>query len=806
MATINDPISQLLPRAASWYSRLRSMTPEERMAALQTSGEIVGGTLGAMAGGPSPLAIPGAGAGAVAGHNIAGWAGRAAGLPMPKRTAKEEAFNQATVLGLNAAGEGIPRGIPVAYRMGKTAVGNALRKALKPDAKHQILVDLADKYNIPLNIAQRSGSTVLQKFQGALERLPFSSSVMRDAYRKQYDQWIGTMGELFNKSDVTPEAFAEIAENSLKTLRGRLNTATNEAVEKAASALHPTPVSKVEAGGAAQEKLTEQFSTVKRWADKAYNGIRAKAKEKNVVVDLTPFAEQADEALQTFPDLPLSTAIFDKGAMGKLSAAKKTVQSGDDMGVLDSLAKTMGADSFSSLNPRMQEAVRAQAAQESVADTTMTLEQAMKTRSRLLNLARGFNRDTPAEKKQAVYALIDGLDSSLEESLGKVPEYADIYKDLKATNATYRSKMEILRKPKTHGKTGNVAAGRIDEARLPEELPTQLAAKPTLAKGTVQALSDSAVADIGTPAGPPALPMLRRSVMDDAVERSTVDQGLGATRISPTKLYGQLKPYGGQLLESPFTNPATPQAVGREGLLYGSKISKAIDDGTSDQVMNAMFPKGAPKRANVSMSLMGDTGQADAARQAFAGSLLDKSKAESIAFGNERFVSPFVLSRQIEDYRGTIPAVLGGDKANLLSSLTDLGRTVASSEKFNPSGTAQALEAMQVAKGVPTKLAEGVGSALKYGAEAIAIPLQAAKRFADPELAKSLTSAPKSVDLSLSRPELGLAGRLLANRNKMPMFPSSPQSEDQWETVEYAPQAQPQASDEWETVEWKPKQ
>ena len=801
------------PPGKKWWE----MTDAEKLATLEGAGEFVGGTVGSLAGGPTPMAIPGAGAGAVAGKNIANWIGRAAGLKQTPRTAGNEAIEQAKTFGLNAGFEGAGRVIPPAYRAVKQGATNVVRKALQPDAERHILVDLADKYNIPLNIAQRSGNTILAKFQGAIERLPFSSSVMRKAYREQYGKWLEGMNSVLDqvhKGAVTQEQFAELAEQGIRSLRNELNKTTTEAVERAATQLHPVPVSKQTAGLAAKDKLAENQNTVRAWAKKAYGAIRDEG--KGVEVDLTPMSEQAQEVLQTFPDMPLRNSVFDQGSMGKLRSAASITSSGGEMETLDALAKSMGADSFSALNPKLQEMVRAQAAGEAKQSTAVTLEQALNTRSRLLNLARGMNDSASAEKKRAIYSLIDGLDNSLEQSLGATPETAALHQKLKDTNAVYRKKMEALRPPQTYGKPGNEAAGRIAQTDLPENIPTQLAQSPTLAQGSQKALSNEIVSDIGKPSGPPALPMLRRSIVDDATQRSMVDTGTGEMRLSPTRIAENLKQYGGELFGSPLPPSLRmrpqggaaqpygaawqppellPDLARQEGRLYGSPTTRAIDSGKSNQVMEAMFPAGAPKTARASLDLMQEAGVRPQAQRAFGGALLDKAKTESKALGDERFVNPRTLDRFQEDYRETIPAVLGSNVADQLSKLNKVGRAITLDEVFNTSGTAQALEALQTAKGIPSAMAAGALALGKYAAETTGIPYLAAKKFTDPNLARRLTLPPKPVSLKLGSPAAGAVGRILGTSQREQSQSTSQQEPlEEW-TPPVAAQSEP--LEEW---------
>lgn len=781
------------------------MSEQEKIAFIESIGEIAGGTAGALAGGGTPLSIPGAGAGAVAGKNLANMAARAAGLNQAPRTGTEELLAQAEAFALNATGEGAGRVVPGVARAAKRGAENLRAAFLAPDAERQILVDLADKYNIPLNIAQRSGSSVLALLQGALDRLPFASPVMRQTYKAQYGKWLDGMNSVLDqvhRGSVTQEQFAEIAENAIKQLRGNLNKTTTEAVEAAAAKLHPTPVSKQSAGAAAKEKLGENQNTVREWAKRTYGAIRDEGKGVNV--DLTPMSEQATEVLQTFPDMPLQGSVFDPSAMGKLRSAASLTSKGGDVETLDALAKSMGADSFAALNPRLQDAVRQQAAGEAKQGATVTLEQALNTRSRLLNLARGMNDAASAEKKRAVYSLIDGLDNSLEQSLAATPETAALHKRLKDANIVYRQKMEALRPPQTYGKPGNEAAGRITQTKLPEDIPTQLADSPTLSQGSQTALSNDIVADIGTPAGPPALPMLRRSLMDDAAQRAIVDTGTGDTRMSPTRVYSNLKRYGADLLGSPVPRPVTPQMIGREGLIHNSNISRAIDSGASDRVLNTMFPSGAPNTAKVSLSLMGEAGVKPQARRAFGDALLDRAKTESKALEDQRFVNPRTVSRYIEDMRETVPTVLGQNTAEQFGNLNQVGRAITRDEILNPSGTARALEALQAAGGAgtavygivdPKENESRLTPLAKYAALTVAAPYLTARAFSNPNFARRLTLPPKPVSLQLGGTGAGLAGRLAAQNTKSDSGPAaSAAPAEEWKPGDPIPGSAP---DEW---------
>jgi hypothetical protein len=190
--------------------------------------------------------------------------------------------------------------------------------------------------------------------------------------------------------------------------------------------------------------------------------------------------------------------------------------------------------------------------------------------------------------------------------------------------------------------------------------------------------------------------------------------------------------------------------------------------------------------ADESLKLLREAGAESEGRRAFGDMLLDRSQTQSKSMVGETFVNPMSLQGRLNQYRSTVPTVLGESNAKNFSDLTGVGRLITRDELINPSGTARALEVLQAMGGAgaavygiadPKENESRLSPLAKYAALTVAAPYLGARAFNSPSLARSLTSAPKAVDISLARPELGIAGRLLANRNNlMPKRESKPES------------------------------
>lgn len=778
------------------------MSDAEKLEAIERYGEMTGGTIGAFAG-MGAASVPGAGAGAVAGKNIANMLGRAAGLQQPQRTAGAEAMEQYRTFRNNAMFEGLGQAVPpIASAVGQ-GIMNKVRGALQPNAARKVLVDLADEYGIPLNIAQRSGNPILASFQAGIERLPFSSKIMREAYTKQHGKWVEGMNSLLddlNAGRRSLDEFATEARAKFEQARKQLSAATSGAFESGASKVHPTKVSPVDSGVAAGQKLQSHKDAVEKWAKKEYAPIRARGRGINV--DVSDLRDNAQSFLRQYPDTPVVNAMFDKGAVGKMKSAASLVDGGVDTARLDEIAQNFGAPNWGAIPERHIPTARMIAAKEGLrmdpVPPQMNIEQLINLRSELLHQIRGTTGDSAAMKRRALATLRKSVDDLIDGGLSALPEDAELLKKWRGTNKVYASKMQKFEKPPKSGK-GNVAAGVIASTKEPEKIAGRIGSSPTLSSEAQVALSDSAISDIAKPSGPPALPMMRRSLLDTAAKEATVGAETGAPRISPSLLQSKLMgdyPEGliGQPLPfeltpprpmstSPVTHGAAPpdprfqllpDLAQREQRLYGSKVAKAVDAGGSNNILNAAFPKANAPASRQSLALMEEVGYGPQSRRAFGDYLLDASKSESRALDDKRFVNPRIMDRFFEDYRETVPAVLGQNVTDRMKQMTELGRAITLDEVFNTSGTAKALEAVQTAKGAKGAITGGLGEALKYGADTILYPLMFAKGFSSPSLAKSLTLPPRPISVSLGGPSTGGVARALGLQP-----PPPPQSQSQ---------------------------
>ncbi len=690
---------QLIPEwtrdPKAWWAKL---TPAEKEQFLSNLGEAGGGTAGSIVGG-GWMSIPGAGAGAVIGRNTALGIAKAVGVELPKRTGAEEAKVQLGTFARNATGEGVGRALPFVARAAKTGAGNAVRRAFQPTQAAKELKALADAAGIKLTLGQRSGNTWVQNIEVALERSPYASDKMRQKYLEQYrgfEKQLNDILDQYHAGSITPEDFARTARATLETARTKLNQRMEKAVSGAAKSLHPTPVSNLEAGVAQKEGLEANVDAIRQWADKEYNSIHKDA--RGAVVDMGPYVQRASALIEGIPEGQLHNLLPPK-TLNLVKAAQKASSQGTEsvMVMGESVSPAQLKERFPDLYAEMFG--------EAGVPVTVPFADAIQIRKQLLNLQRGMPREANPIDKRVVGELASGIDEAMEKSLEGTPSY----ERLRAVNAQFRELAQRTRPPAAKGKPGNRTAQTIYQSEKPEQLPGQIV-KPgavTTVRQSVEATSPRTVAGIADTAGmDEPLHQLRRNRMDAVVEDATVrDPATGQSHISP-EAYGNAlertvgpvtapELFGGRTAS--VTNVAKPKLVARERRLFKTPFAKAVDTGDSNRVMSEAFPRREPEAAKDALGLMSESGDSGKARRAFLENVVDESRTQNPIIGDERFVDPRKLERNLSR-SGETADVVSGPTAAPIEDAVALGKGV-TSENFlyqNASGTARGNEAQRV--------------------------------------------------------------------------------------------------------------
>lgn len=770
--------------------KFKKLSDAEKIAVMDQVAEMIGGTAGSFAG--SGLAsIPAAGAGAVIGRNLVSRPlAKAFGLKETPRTAGEEVIDTAKVFGLNAAGEGIGRAVPAVFKVGKTAIKNAVKKSVKPTAAADALKVLADQYGITLNLGQRSGKPLVQSIETALDRFPVTTEAIRNARKAQYGQYQsainGWLDQLHN-GKINTEEFARLAGDTMKQLQTKFNTRVAEGAGKAAVQLAPGPVSNLEAGQALRTGLESNADTVSKWANKAYGDIRAK--HGSAPIDVTKLGESASELLGEIPEGQLQN-IFPPRAMRLLNAAnvKPTAEvvTQSIPSIYDDIAKAQSGVMYSHLNEAQKASVRKMAEMGGevfqlpspvvtpASSPTITMAEAMQTRSELLRRA---SKTTDKNEQRYLYTLADSINDSMESSLANVPGAEKAYQKLQGLNSQYRGFMEQLRPPQGKGRAGSVAAATIIDHPIPEQLPPLLSSTETLIDQTRSAVSPKTTKGIGG-AGPEPMQDLRRNRFDSMINRATVtDPTTGFNRISPTRFAESLPPppareglYGQQLPD--VSGIGKPKLVAREQLLFNSPLPRALAaEGNAMNTYNAAFPRhGFGDQVGDTISLFNEVGRAPQAKRGFAEGLIEQSQRRNPTISDEEILSPRVLETTTRKYGETAPRVLGSDMQGL-TDITELGKGITQAEQRlgNPSGTARVTENLSFGKRLLTP------KELPYALKDAALAMYGANRFSNPKSYEWMFEKPEKLMQGFGSPVSGTLGRMA-----LPSRPEPAPKDDQF--------------------------
>jgi len=421
----------------SWWDRL---TDDEKQSALDTVGELAGGTLGAISG-SGIASIPAAGAGAVVGKGFARGAGQAIGLKPTPKSDLETTKEIAGTFVQNAAGEGVGRAVAPAYRGVKSLAQRAVQLAAKPN---QRAISLASKAGVELTPGMASDRPLMAFVESALEKTPGGTNTIRGKTAKAVSQWEGSARKI-------PEQF------------------------------HPNRVEDLEAGQALQDQLTGNRGAAAQHYKGQYAPIDA-------VIGETPidFSVAKGEARAFIEGLPQGMeAFFPKEVLGKL----RQIAGMDDVQRIPGGAIDTGYPA-------------------------MTFSEAKQIRTALLEAERAMTHGDASIQRQAIPALRNAIDTSIDETLKNStdPAHAKALQDWRAVNADYRDTSATLY---SQGGKGNPTTRTIERSTQPDSLPQGINNSPTAIAETKQA-----TAPMFGAGDMKALPKLQRNRADALLDKS----------------------------------------------------------------------------------------------------------------------------------------------------------------------------------------------------------------------------------------------------------------------------------------------
>ena len=458
----------LLSDPVGWWA---SLTDEQKQEALNTLGELAGGTAGAVVG-TGPMSIPAAGVGAVVGKTAARLAGAAAGIKSPPKTVMQELDDAAKTAVLNAGGEGAARALPLIPGAVKSVAQRGLQRVLKPEPE---IVQLADKAGIALTPGMATRQPLIRQLEAVLETTPGGMQKIRDATGK-------AMAGSEQNIRAIPQKFA------------------------------PYPVDRPEAGEALRDAVNTNFRAVEKHFDPQYKQLSKRVGDVNI--DLTPMqdaAQQVDQGIpkELFAFFPQDTRqrvnqILNAGAVAK---TKPT-------GLVD----PSGSPLFSTGRPKAREYILGADGKTAVPlqpDAALTFDQARKLRTELLGFERQLSRtDTPYDR-EAIPKLRAALDDAIDQTLGqRAPE---ALADWRGLNSQYRESVNKLLPPASSKATeGNRTAGAIANEKLnPDAVVTRVANSPTAVRE-----ADIATTPMYGAEDANAMNKLRRNRADELLQES----------------------------------------------------------------------------------------------------------------------------------------------------------------------------------------------------------------------------------------------------------------------------------------------
>lgn len=751
MSTYTDDIVRRWP----------TMTDEEKLQYIDQYMEMAGGTAGAMLG-SGVASIPAAGLGALVANKAGRLGANLAGLKEKPTTVGEGVIDAGKTFAWNAGGEAFGRALPLAFNalpkavkqlplrvLGAPAsmidavqpsnvaglVRNKWRSMFPQTPEGKILEGLAAKHGVTdLDYGQASGQPTIQMLGLTLARSPFGTkqiSKSHQAQYKQYEQSLQNLLDSYHQGSVSLEDFARMADSTMANAKQAFNTRVSTSAASAGKQLNPTTVSNVEAGVGLKAGAEANEQAVRDWASKAYGDIDSKYGD--VQIDITPLGRKSMEIMRGLP-LDQLEGIFPPKAI-KLLKSTRVIPSSEEV----PLVERMYAEMNNLPTPMGQKT-----------PPLINLRQAREARSELLERAAALKGDEAAKYRRQVYQLADAVDRSMEEALAATPGAEKVYGKLKSVNDQYRQFMERLRAPRSPGKPGSTAAPLILGENIPEYLPAQVTASPTMTQQTVAAVKPGMA---GSTNAVDPTQLLRRNRFDSIVDKATVvDPATGYSRISPTRFADALPERGtAEALFGPqlpdVAGIGKPKLVKREQLLYNSPLAK--ERGSANAVFQAAFPERSfGGNVDETLQLFREAGNLPQAQRAYGQQLLSKSETPMKSIGDSRYTNPRNLEVTLERQGETVPRVLGQDAPDKLKELVDLGKGLTESEFLfgNPSGTARMVQHINMLNDVitPANLVKPwnhIGKVVAHG-KAFAF---GADRFTDPSKYSTLLDPPEKI-------------------------------------------------------------
>lgn len=746
------------PAAEMITDALVKMTPEQRRFAirhaLQHTGEIAGATAGAVSG-SGVASVPLAGGGAVAGHALGDYVATLLGQPQEKPMSGQEGLHEAgKIFGGNAAataaGEAVANFknvVPMARRAA-VRTKNAVRRPFTPSAEQAQTNAIADRLNVPMTLAQRSGRKIPQITESALDVTPTGSGVIRAARERAQagaEDALGRAKDKLSPNPVSPDSFvAGEAKNSLATQRAGLDADVNAAADAAGTALHPSPQTPHEGGAALASANDSAWSRFKSAAAAKFQPFLRDYGD--LPVDVSALRGAARELL-TNEIPPAGQSYFPSGTLKQLKqlAGMEDAVQNDMTAELDKVAQSLGGKSAAELDPGLQSRLREQLEKQGLKDTStppqMSLQQLMELRSRLLEMGRSINSNTPGLTRRALGKVRSSVEDSIDAALAGDPAHQQ-FRDM---NSWYRENI---------GRLDNDAAGIIKGTDFPEDIVTKnKIAQPGADERVQQAYQSTHLANEPPPAD--ALGKFQRANFDQAADAARVDTGMGPIRrLSPQKFRQYLQRLTPRTTDAvygpgaPLVNDvASPSLIAREGELHGSPLANAIDTGNAQTVMGKAFPKQNPESVQDAIQFFDRTGDTPALRRASLQNLEDRSLATDRNIdATKRYVDFDRLERQMGPGTGwgnSTDAMFGPVKQDV-NDVIRVGKSLGAPAKNfgNTSRTAHATHAVQTGlAGVGAGWATFTGhpwAIPAFGALA-ALPYATAKAVTNPRLARWLT-------------------------------------------------------------------
>lgn len=536
-----------------------SLNDDDKQAALDTFGELAGGTVGALSG-SGVASIPAAGAGAVVGKGAARGVGRAIGLKPTPQSAGEVTKDIAGTFATNAAGEGIGRAIQPAYRGVKSLAKRAAQIAVRPNME---VAALAAKANVPLTVGMVSDSPTAKIIESGLEKYPGSTGVIRDARKETYGAW-------------------------------------DRSVHKAGEKLGPR-MDDEQVGQALKDSFEANHGPRKQ----AYFGPKFDEVESLAGQNVLDMTQARDASRQLLSNITPDTArFFPSTTLARLrQIARMGVESVKEEAA-PTLLDAYGRKAASTATPKPKSYIDSPEGLRDIDQLPeMTFGEAKALRTQLLEANRALTKSGAAFDRKAIPSLLSGVDASIDESLSAINP--DALNKWRAANAEYRP---VMNKLNTKG------AQKIDKmgADTPESLPALLSKQPSRISQTEAAVSPSTIPG-GKGDGP--MPAFRRNRFDDLVDRSrTQDRWVGDdTYLNPRTLErnaGKLpteKLFGGQVNADLKDSIKLGKAATSPEWQYGNSSGT----GRTNLILSGMAGLG-------STVLPGDSGLGDRATRATA--------------------------------------------------------------------------------------------------------------------------------------------------------------------------------------------